>query len=287
MRVWLKVLALCMLVCGISLANPETVWADTATPIRIGLTPVFLDDQTGFINDWKQYLQERLEQPVEFVQRASYQEIVDLVTQGKLDFAWLCGYPYVRNRTSLELLVVPLYQGQPLYRSYFIVPATDTRTRSLLDLRGRVFAFSDPDSNSGYLVPLYQLGKLEENPKTFFSKAFFTWSHRKVVEAVAADLAQGGAVDGYIWDMLTRQSPELTMRTRVVSQSPAYGFPPFVAARSVPAERVEALRHALIAMPRDEEGARLLKKLRLDGFVAGDETLYDDIARMRQAVGEK
>ena len=198
MQRWIKMLALCWpLLC---LAG---AMADTAPPpVRIGLTPVFLDDQTTFVNAWRGYLERRLNRPVTFVQRASYREITDLVRTGKLDFAWLCGYPYVQNRDALNLLAAPVYQGKPTYRSYLIVPASDHQTRSIADLRGKVFAFSDRDSNSGYLVPVHELLGLNETPGAFFAKTFFTWSHRNVVQAVADGLAQGGAVDSYVWDIL-------------------------------------------------------------------------------------
>lgn len=283
MRLRMRWLALCW-----ALFMAANTWAAVAdVPIRIGLTPVFLDDQTAFVNAWRVYLQNRLKRPVVFVQRASYREIIDLMRSGKLDFAWLCGYPYVRNRQSMNLLAVPVYQGKPVYRSYLIVPASDRQTRSIADLRGRIFAFSDPDSNSGYLVPAHELHLLQEKPNAFFSKTFFTWSHRKVVEAVAAGLAQGGAVDGYIWDMLALQHPELTVQTRVVSESAEFGFPPFVAGKAVAPADTAALRKALIAMPRDEDGAKLLRNLHLDGFVAGDDHMFDGIIRMMRAIAEK
>jgi len=263
-------------------------WAAGAdVPIRIGLTPVFLDDQTAFVNAWRAYLQNHLKRPVVFVQRASYREITDLMRSGKLDFAWLCGYSYVRNKQSMNLLAVPVYHGKPVYHSYLIVPVSDRRTRSIADLRDRIFAFSDPDSNSGYLVPAHDLYRLQEKPSTFFSKTFYTWSHRKVVEAVAAGLAQGGAVDGYIWDMLALQHPELTAQTRVVSVSAEFGFPPFVAGKTVAPADTAAMRKTLLAMPRDEEGAKLLRNLHLDGFVAGDEHMFDSIAWMMRAIAEK
>lgn len=261
--------------------------AGEMVPVRIGLTPVFLDDQTAFVNAWRGYLENRMKRPVVFVQRASYQEITDLMRQGKLDFAWLCGYPYVRNKQSMKLLAVPAYRGKPVYRSYLIVPASDRQTRSIADLRGKVFAFSDPDSNSGYLVPRYELYRLQEKPGSFFGKTFFTGSHRKVVEAVAAGLAQGGAVDGYVWDMLALQHPELTSQTRIVKESVEFGFPPFVAGKAVAPAEVTAMRNILLAMPQNEEGAKLLRQLRLDGFVEGDERLYDSIAQMMRAIAEK
>ena len=50
--------------------------AQQAVELRIGLTPVFLDDQVAFLNEWREYLATRLGRPVAFVQRGSYREVV-------------------------------------------------------------------------------------------------------------------------------------------------------------------------------------------------------------------
>jgi phosphonate transport system substrate-binding protein len=257
---------------------------EAKAPIRIGLTPVFLDYQANFVNDWRRYLERQLGQPVSFVQRGSYREIVKLLREQKLEFAWLCGYPYVRNKDELRLVAVPLYQGEPLYQSFLIVPATDKQTRSLADLRWKNFAFSDPDSNSGHLYIEYLLTRQGSSPDLFFGKTFFTWSHRKVVEAVASGLAQGGAVDGYVWDTLALSHPQLTARTRIVNRSPKFGHPPFVASHAATTQQIAAVRQALFQMAQDKEGKALLKTLNLDGFVQGDNHLFDKIEEMSQLV---
>lgn len=258
--------------------------AQAPAPLRIGLTKVFLDDQIGFVLAWRRYMEARLHRPVEFVQRQAYREIVDPLREDRLDFAWICGYPYVRHRNRLRLVAVPLFEGEPLYRSYLIARASDSATRTLDDLRGKVFAFSDPDSNSGHLYTRYQLHQRNTTPAAFFARTFFTLAHRKVVEAVAASVAQGGAVDGYVWETLARIHPGLTGRTRVVEKSPQFGHPPFVASPGAPAASVDAIQAMLLGMGRDAEGLALLRQLNLDGFVRGEPKLFDGIAAMMRAV---
>lgn len=266
------------------LRSKESTAAIPGSEIRIGLTPVFLDDQLDFLKRLRSYLADRLETPVRFVQRGSYREIVELIRGSKIDFAWLCGFPYVRFKRDMRLLAVPLYHGNPLYQSYFIVPAGDRSTASLLDLRGKIFAYSDPDSNSGYLYPQYQLLRAGEDPATFFSRSFFTWGHRKVIEAVGVGLAQGGAVDGYVWDTLGAVHPDLTAATRIVSRSPELGHPPFVARATIPEASFRTMQNVLLSMTRDAQGAKLLKTLNLDGFVPGSDQLFEDIALMARTL---
>lgn len=255
-----------------------------ADPIRVGLTPVFLDDQVSFLRDWRRYLEARLDRPVQFVRRASYAEIVDLLRQGKLDFAWLCGYPYVMHRSEFRLLATPVYRGQPLYQSYLLVPARDTLTRDIAGLKGKVFAYSDPNSNSGYLVAQNAIARLGEPSGRFFRKTFFTGSHRGVIEAVARGLAAGGVVDGYVYEALAALEPKLIERTRIVERSPLYGFPPFVVHRRVPPALAAEFQQVLLAMNRSLPGQALLNTLRLDGFAVAEERHYDEIARMARSV---
>jgi phosphonate transport system substrate-binding protein len=282
--VMVKIVAPFLLLTLLLFSSSQAAESSVKPPIRIGLTPVFLDDQAAFVNTWHGYIKRHLGRPIAFVQRGSYREVVEMLLEGKLDFAWLCGYPYVRNKAHLRLVAVPLYKSEPLYRSYLIVPSSDKKTRSLEDLRGKVFALSDPDSNSGYLYPEYLLAQQGEESFSFFAKTFFTWSHRKVIEAVAIGLAQGGAVDGYVWDTLSKSHPELTSQTRIVIESPPFGYPPFVAGTAASTQDIAAMQRMLLGMEQDKDGGLLLKALNLDGFVRGNEHLYDEIEQMSRLV---
>ena len=177
-----------------ALAGVGSAWSHQAPlsrVLRFGTTPVFLDDQVGFLARWAGYLSDAVGTKVDFVSRRSYRDIMAPLLAGELDAAWICGFPWVVNKAQLRGLSIPLYRDKPLYQSYLIVPATDTRSASFADLRGKVFAYSDPDSNSGCLVPRTTLMKAGIDPDTFFARSFYTWGHRNVVNAVASGLAQG------------------------------------------------------------------------------------------------
>jgi len=257
-----------------------------AGKIRVGMTPAFLHDQHSLLDEWRAFMAESLQRPVEFIQRDSYRETMDLLRLEKLEFAWICDYPFLHLKDTVRLMAVPLYQGRPHYRSYLIVHKDNAKVAAMADLADSVFAYADPYSNTGYLAPRYEIRQLGRDPSSFFRKTFFTWSHRKVVEAVASGLARGGAVDSYIWDTLAHVEPELAKRTRVVSRSPEYGFPPFVSRRSVAAADYQQMQSHLLGTSGSEKGRKLLARLYLDGFTVGSPRLYDGVAQMMQAFGE-
>jgi phosphonate transport system substrate-binding protein len=252
----------------------------TVSTIRFGTTPVFLDDQDGFLARWTAYLSPAVGTPVQFVHRRSYRDIMGLLRSQELEAAWICGFPWVVNKQDLRGLSIPLYEGAPLYRSYLIVPASDILTKSHGDLAGKVFAYSDPDSNSGYLVPRTTMIRAGINPDHHFSRTFFTWGHKNVVRAVADGLANGGSVDGYVWETLGRVAPALVAKTRVAWRSPLYGFPPLAVRRSLDTNTEARLRTALFGMSGTREGRALLDELNLTGFGPFRPEVFDSIATL-------
>jgi phosphonate transport system substrate-binding protein len=257
------------------------------TALRIGLTPTLLHERHTLLAQWKAYLESRLAMPVTFVLRDSYRDTMDLIKQQRLDVAWLSDYPYVLMKPWVRLLVTPLKEGRPYYRSYLIVPAHDKHTRSIADLHGKIFAYADPYSHTGYLYPRHTLLTQGKSPKTFFGRTFFTWSHRKAIEAVAQQLADGAAVESYVWDALARDEPQLTAATRIVNRSQEFGFPPLVTVNSLSEKTTSTLRRVLMEMTLDAEGRQILAKLHLEGFVPGDSRLYTEVELIAHAAGQK
>ena len=206
---------------------------------------------------------------------------MDLLNNENIDFAWICGYPFVQPRDPefLNLLTVPVYRGQPLYHSYIIVHQ-DSSYKSLEDLRSQVFAFSDPDSNSGFLYPTTLLSAQGESSNSFFRQTFFTFNHAETVQAVAERVADGGAVDSYIWEYMAAYQPEITKKTRIIKTSPAFGFPPLVFRLGSDPEMAGLMKKVLENMDQDPEGERLLETLKLDRFEDHPRSLYLDILAM-------
>lgn len=255
-----------------------------ADRLRIGLTPVILADQVAFLSRWGRYLGSRVGIDVEFVARESYQSILDLLFSRQIDAAWICGYPFVRFESGLSLLAVPLYHGQPFYQAYLIRSKTPVpEIEGWNDLKGRVLAYSDPLSNSGWLVAQAQLSKAGVSARDL-KRGFFTHGHRNVAEAVAARLAQAGSIDGYVWETMRDQGMPAIAKTEVIWKSESFGFPPLVVRKGHEHPQMEALRQALLHMGDDEVGRDLLASLNLTGFTPGQASLFDSIRQQARQV---
>jgi phosphonate transport system substrate-binding protein len=246
--------------------------------LRFGLTPVMLTNDLDLLNALVAYLAGATGYAVELISRRTYQEITSLLVSGQLDAAWICGYPYVQYRRQLELVAIPLWNGRPVYQSYLIT-AADRDAREIGDLEGDIHAFSDPDSNSGYLVTRALMREHRLDPAVFFRKTIFTYGHRNVIRAVASRLAQSGSVDGYVWEVVRELEPDLVAATRPMRKSEWLGFPPIATSKALAGTpKLTALGRALRSMPLDDGGRRVLDMLRLSGFGDPDDSVFDAIA---------
>lgn len=272
------------LAASCALAAPF-VHAQSSSSVRFALTPVFLDNDAAVISALQTALAEGMGRHVDLVQRRTYQEITGALLDGSVDAAWTCGYPFLQHRRELVLLGVPVWNGQPLYQSYLIA-ASDDPAQSLDDLRGGTHAFSDPDSNSGFLVTASDLARIGQTPEAFFARTIFTFGHRNVVRAVAGGLTRSGSVDGYVWEVLSQVEPDLTASTRIVARSEWLGFPPFVArADRADDPVVAACRSALLSLADTPSGQAALSSLFLDGVARAEPSLFDGIAARMTAIG--
>jgi phosphonate transport system substrate-binding protein len=147
----------------------------------------------------------------------------------------------------------------------------------LQDLRGKTFAFTDPDSNTGKLVPTHWLAELHETPESFFKTTMYTYSHDNAIMAVGKGLVDGASVDGLIWDFYHKRNPAVTAATKVIRKSIPYGIPPLVASGKLSEDTKQRIKELLFEMRGNEEGKRILDHLMIDRFVEPRDEWYDGV----------
>lgn len=236
----------------------------------------------AFYRHFLDYVEEKLGTKIDFVDREDYAEINDMIRTGDLDAAFVCSGPYVDGHRDfgMELLVAPQAYGVTVYYSYIIV-ARNSPIDSFDALKGRSFAFTDPLSNTGKLVPTYMLAQMNQTPDAFFKKYIFTNAHDKSIKAVAQGVVDGAAVDSLIWEYANRTNPEFTAKTKIIRKSEPYAIPPLVASRSLDAKTKERLRQIFLNAHNDTRGKEILRKMMIDKFVPIDDSAYNSIREMK------
>ena len=255
---------------------PESVTFNVAVAAMISPKETF-----GYYRQLLDYIGTKLGREVQFIQRKTYGEINELLGIGKIDLAFICSGPYAAGKEiyNFELIATPQVQKSHFYQSYLIVNKASQFNR-LEDLKGHVFAFTDPDSNTGKLVPTFWLFEIGEQPETYFSKTIYTYSHDNSILAVAKALVDGAAIDGLIWEYYHQKDPVFTSRTRVIRKSERYGIPPIVASKHLSSELKNRIRQLFFSMHNDPKGQKILAELMIDRFIAPRDEWYDSIRQM-------
>jgi phosphonate transport system substrate-binding protein len=215
-----------------------------------------------------EYISHRVGRPVEAVQRRTYTEVNDLLRSGEVELAFVCTSSYIlgAEEFDLRLLAAPQVHGETVYYAKLIVQANGPY-RSLEDLRGRRFAFTDPTSFSGRVYPTYLLQEMKETPQSFFSDTFFTYSHDKAIYAVADGTVDSASVDSLVLDFALKRDPGLASRLRVIHTSPAFGIPPVVISPLARPQLRAQLADILLNAHTDPQGQAALAALDYDRFI--------------------
>jgi phosphonate transport system substrate-binding protein len=131
------------------------------------------------------HLKKTLGIEVQYVISNNYGEMIDAISNNKVDFAFLTAMTYVlsEKKSSVKVLLKKVWEG-PYYHSVVLVK--NQKIKELKDLKGKRVAFVDIKSASGYLYPSVALKKLKLSEKDF-AKVVFSGSHEKSVQMLVND----------------------------------------------------------------------------------------------------
>ncbi len=265
-------------------ANPEPSESG-GTVVRLAISKVILEKELALNRRFVAYLAQQSGRRFDLVHRRDYAGINRMIQDRETDFALVCGGPYVTCRRAgwASLVAIPQINGSLVYYSD-VICKSGAPYKSIADFKGQRYAFADPLSNSGCIVPTYLLSQMETTPTRFFSKRIFTYSHAESVKAVREGFVEGASVDSYIYERLVQNDPALGQEVKVIQQTGPYGFTPIVAVTGVDPELVKEIQQALCTMHETPEGRAILQEFKFERFRPGEESLYDSIATMMDAL---
>ena len=254
----------------------------SAVPLRIAVAAVISPE--GTVQSYSPlllYLEEKLNRPVELVQRKTYLEVNDLIEHGEVDIAFVCTSAYVEGHDTfgMELLAAPQVNGETVYNSVLIVPSS-SKAKNMSDMRNKIFAFTDPISLSGRVYPTYLVHELGFTPEEFFARTFFTYSHDEAIRAVASGVADGAAVDSLVYEFAVARDPSLADKVRVIHRSPDFGIPPVVISPFTRPQVKADIQNLLLGMSNDPNAKDALTSIGVESFVLIDDGAYDGVREL-------
>jgi phosphonate transport system substrate-binding protein len=226
-------------------------------------------------------ISQRLGWPAELVVGSTEADL-----DGSTDVCFLCGLLYIQKAHLLEPIAAPVikgerYGGRPIYFSEIIVRA-DSPFQSFADLRGRSWAYNEPNSQSGYGIIRHHLLQLDETMGFFGSIVEAGW-HERSIHLVRSGQVHASAIDSHVLAVAMRDDPDLAADLRIIGTLGPSTIQPVAVARRVSAAMKSELRHLLVELVDDSTVGDFLSKHFIDRFLPIGDSDYDDIREMCSA----
>jgi phosphonate transport system substrate-binding protein len=220
------------------------------------------------------------------VLRKSYGETRQLLEQSKIDIAFVCTGTYVTslNSRKLELLAVPEFEKDLEYRCY-IITNKSSGIRKIEDLKNKAFAFTDPESNTGCIIPKWIFEKIRM-PETSFRKMVYTGSHDRSLQAVANGHVDAAAVDALIYHSMINYDEDISEKIDIVWKSESFGIPPIVVNKNLANEKKKRLQKILLEFGENEREKEILRDLQITRFTEPRPESYASVIKIWQELGK-
>jgi phosphonate transport system substrate-binding protein len=310
----MKKLAIVFALFILALMSISMVAAQDAEVDRTGWPETFIigvypgdnvEEAIAAVEPLRVYLEERLGIRTVLITGTSYNAVIEAMRAGRADAMEVGPFAYLLavEVADAEAIAVANYETEvdlnevPGYYSLMFTKKGSGIT-SIDDLAGRTFAFTDPASTSGYLVPAtdVMISQAFEDPtqiEEFFGEVVFAGNHPSAVLSVANDNVEAGATfDQNMVDQAEegvielcgyeegQPFPYLEAMTRdeimaiydacpegnivVFHQSPLIPETPFAIRSDLPESFKVALTDALLDMASDQELVNALERYYVD-----------------------
>jgi phosphonate transport system substrate-binding protein len=245
---------------------------------------------TGFAD----YASKKLGVPVKIFTATEFIGINNALVAGQIDMAWTSPSAYSGSWLDCDGCVKPLVtatdkDGNLGYNSVLIV-RSDSPYQRFEDLEGKSVARTDPNSQSGYLVPTVEFDKMGKPVDKYFQSPV-SGGHTQSVLGVLNGTYEAAFTwttkgDGY-GQLRTMIDKGMLNRAdiRVIWESNLVPPPPVIVRSDIPQDLEAELRSLFVNLHQEDMTlAESVAKGKTQGFVPVDHSTYQSTVEMRKAL---
>ncbi len=267
---------------ALSCSKPE----ERRDVLRVGFVPAENAQQVALnAQPIVQILQKELGLEVQPFVATDYTGVIEALRADKLDIAFLTPASYVLANIEAHVRVVlKTHRRERPYYYAAIITHADSRIEALEDLRDKTFAFGDPLSTSGHIIPRKMFNERGINPVKDFKKVIYSGGHDATVLAVLNHKVDAGATfanfpDGKdaAWTQYLKD-PEEQKKIRVIAYSEPIPSDNLVINTNLNSALAKKIVDTFLNLSNDPAGKKMLRDLcRIDGFIPATDQDYNSI----------
>jgi phosphonate transport system substrate-binding protein len=198
------------------------------------------------------------------------EEMIRLLRRGAVDIVSETAFTAIHLSTEAgaQILMREWKKGAAEYRTV-IIARRGAGIDSLRDLRGRMLAFEDPGSTTGFLLPLALLRQNGINalqmpigsaPERHTVGYAFAVEEINIATMVSRGIVDAGAISNLDWEDFTRTPEAMRDGLVIVHQSGPLLRSTLLVRKDLPAGLKARLRDVLMAMDEDPAGQAVLQQ---------------------------
>jgi phosphonate transport system substrate-binding protein len=273
---------------GVVFGLPQAAGASDIKTIRFGLIPS--EDAEKLIAESKPFIdafEKALGMPIKPFVALDYTAVVEAIRSNQLEVAFLGPAAYVLAKDKVGAPVAPVsrgvmaYTGQSAYHM-LIITQPDSPINKVEDLKGRTFAFVDPASTSGGLLPSLVLHQHGLDPQRDFSTAYYSGTHQASLIAVLEKKVNAAAIADEVYDLALQRNQIKPGDLKIIYKSEPVPGSPFVIRTNLPEDIQNRLRTALLQLGNVKFG-KLGEITRMDPAVDSDYDIVRTMNKFREA----
>ena len=268
---------------ALSLAVAPGAWsAPQGWPAKLNFGVIPTDssaNMTERFDSLVKYLEKRLGVQVELKTATDYAAVITGMQFKHIDLAYFGPKSYVEASTRANADAFALEVTMDGSKGYHgvIITREGSGLNTVQDLKGKTWAFTDPNSTSGTLVPMvYFLQELKIDPDKYFSKVIYSGSHEASMLSVKNGRIDGASTNDL--DMARGNGKEWNQEKdfNIIWTSPLIPGSLIAYRKDLPDSLKRALKDAFLAYD-DPEG---LGRLKLKGYTDVTDEMYNPIRNM-------
>jgi phosphonate transport system substrate-binding protein len=214
----------------------------------------------------------------------NYAEHIAYIGMDKVDIAYMGPAMYVHmvDRFGEKPLLARLaINGEPVFHG-FLVTRRESDISRIEELRGKRFAFGDPDSTMSYLVPRFMMLEAGIDVRDLADYQFLG-SHVNVALAVLAGAFDAGAVKEEVFYAYMQRG------LKALAKSKSYSEHLFVTRTDAPPDLVDKLRETLLHLADTEAGLTILNGIKSSAtaLVPVEDDDYDNLRTVLNVLRNK
>jgi len=266
-----------VLMLGVNAVNAKQInWPDEIT---FGVIPVAgTQEMENTFGKLASYLQKKLGIKVKLVLPSDYTGVIVGMAHKHIDLAYFGPKSYCEaaKRANAEAIATEISaeSGTPGYYS-IIITKKGSGLKTLADLKGKKWAFTDPQSTSGTLVPSVMFAKKGINPQTYFSKVIYSGSHEFSILDVKFGKVDAASTNNLDFNRgLGKQWKKSDFN--IIWKSDLLPGSPIAVRKDLPETLKLAIKGALISYDDREN----LNKMKILGYAPANDSMYNGVREL-------